>query len=45
METMVEKNDISHCIGKKVCDEMKFKLLTTPWKPDENYKFLISKID
>jgi len=37
---MVEENDISYCFGKNVLDEIKFKLLTALWTPDE---FLIYK--
>lgn len=41
---MIEENDISYCFGKSnIPDEIKFKLLTDPWTPDENYKFPISK--
>ncbi|KAL4154001.1 hypothetical protein QTP88_001834 [Uroleucon formosanum] len=41
-EQIVEGNDIGYCFGKNVCDEIKFKLLTDHWSPDENYKFSIT---
>ncbi|KAL4141924.1 hypothetical protein QTP88_004470 [Uroleucon formosanum] len=41
-EQIVEDNDIGYCFGKNVCDEIKFKLLTDHWSPDENYKFPIT---
>jgi len=36
MEKTVKKNDISYYIGKNVCNDMKFNILTTPWAQDEN---------
>ncbi|XP_008182934.1 52 kDa repressor of the inhibitor of the protein kinase-like [Acyrthosiphon pisum] len=41
-EQIVEDNDIGYCFGKNLCDEIKFKLLTAHWSPDENYKFPIT---
>ncbi|KAL4085322.1 hypothetical protein QTP88_027181 [Uroleucon formosanum] len=41
-EQIVEDNDIGYCFGKNVYDEIKFKLLTDHWSPDENYKFPIT---
>jgi len=41
-EQIIEDNDIGYCFGKNVCDEIKFKLLTDHWSPDENYKFPIT---
>ncbi|KAL5241561.1 hypothetical protein ACI65C_008971 [Semiaphis heraclei] len=41
-EQIVEDNDIGYCFGKNVSDEIKFKLITDHWSPDENYKFLIT---
>jgi len=37
-----ENNDISYCLNKNVCDELKLKFLTSPWMPDKNYVFPIS---
>lgn len=42
-EQIVEDNDIGYYLGKNVSDEIKFKLLTNHWAPDENYKFPITK--
>lgn len=41
-EQIVEDNDIGYCFGKNVSDEIKFKLITDHWSPDENYKFPIT---
>jgi len=41
-EQIVEDNDIGYYLGKNVSDEIKFKLLTDHWSPDENYKFPIT---
>jgi len=38
----VENNDISYCLNKNVCDELKLKFLTSPWMPDKNYVFSTS---
>jgi len=35
----VENNDISYCLNKNVCDELKLQFLTSPWMPDKNYVF------
>lgn len=42
-ETNIDNLDIGCCFTKKLDNEVKFKLLTSTWVPDEKYNFPASK--
>ncbi|XP_030749711.1 zinc finger MYM-type protein 1-like [Sitophilus oryzae] len=42
-QTKFDNSDIGCCFTEKLDDGVKFRLLTSPWVPDEKYNFPVSK--